>query len=335
MCDLFGFFLYFLMLFSLHVSLSIKRMTLLFLSMLFAIIIAAFRGFSGVDSYMYVMRFDGANNFEDISIIEPLIPLMMWIVKFFDGSFSMFSLLYGSVLIGLYMYIFKKIPNSIYFGLTAFPVIFIDSLFNGIRVGLVYPLIFLAVVYSSRVLFILGFFSHVSALIAGVFKIIPFKIFVVITIITIVYLYASQITILELLSERYASKFANYQEMYTKNIYSGIADSMLFFVSILIYLRTIGLKSKQFILTSTYAFIGVIIFHILFVSEYIFMLRIVRLLDIIMFALIAKSTSKLDKRALYIALIFGVLYSLNFLRQINSTCSYEIGGFLPLNFGLL
>ena len=47
--------------------------------------------------------------------------------------------------------------------------------------------------------------------------------------------------------------------------------------------------------------------------------------------IIATSNQKINPMIIKICFFFGLLYSLNFLRQINDTCSYELNnGFLPL-----
>ena len=334
MCDVLGFLLYVFMLFSLQLSIVKKNYLSLTLVLLFITFIAAFRGTSGVDTYMYLLRFDAINSIFNIPIIEFFIPFLMWCSKVLGGSFITFSILFGLIMSLTYLYIFKKIPTAIYFGLAMFPVIFIDSLFNGIRIGLAYPFIFLAIYFSSKQLFLIAFFSHVSAFMILPFKIIPFRYFVFITILIIGYILYKHINILDYLSERYIAKLTRYQDMSTKNIYSGIADSSLMFISIIIYIRAIGIRGKKFMQWMFFLLIGTISIHILLISQYTFMLRIIRLYDIVIFALIAKQSTSTDKFSLNLAFIFGIFYTLNFLRQINSTCSYPIGGFLPLNFNL-
>jgi len=335
MCDLFGLALYMLMLLSLQISIVKKRPLYLFISMFFVVLISSHRGLAGVDTHLYILRYDNVEQFTNIGVIEPLIPILMSITKFANGNFQDFSFFYGLVVSLLYLFIFKKFPNAIYFGLTMFPVIFVDSLFNGVRVGLAYPLMFLAITYSSIIFFILAVSSHISSLIICGFKIIPYKYIFIFILIILIFFSLSDLTVFDLLPDRYISKFYDYQEMYTANIYSGTADSFLLFISLLIYLRVLGIKGKSFLIKSFYIFVLVSAFHILLVSKYVFMLRIVRILDIAVFALIAKNKNKTDKFALYLSLLVGIIYILNFLRQISSTCSYNIGGFLPLNLGLL
>ena len=335
MCDIYGFLLYFLMLISLQFSILKKNYLLLSIVLFFVIIIAAYRGTAGVDTSMYIMRFNGTCNFKDIPLIEFITPFIMWIAKYIGFGFGGFSIILGIFVGSLYLYIFKKIPGAIYFGLAMFPVIYIDSLFNGLRIGIAYPIIFLAIYYSSFILFVLSFFSHVSSLLALPFiQKIPFQYLALILIGIVGYITMSHINILDLLSERYISKFYRYQDMSTKNIYSGMADSTLLYTSLVIYLRALEIKGKSFVKKSIMIFVAISFIHIFLISKFVFMLRIVRLYDIAIFALIAKNTKKIDKFSLYLSFIIGILYLLNFLRQINSTCNYEIGGFLPLNFGL-
>ncbi len=336
MCDPFGFLLYIIMLSMLHLSLlsilSKHNYFLICLAFLFITLIASFRGTAGVDTYLYILRFDHLQPFENIPLIEPLIPLLMSIVKFFNGNFGDFSILYGLILSVLYFYIFKKIPGAIYFGLVMFPVLYIDSLFNGIRIGLAYPLIFLAIARTSIIFFLFAIESHISALLGSFFKIIPFKYLLIIVIIVILGIEFLNISIYDILNQRYYVKLLKYQEMHPSHIYSGLADSFLLFISIAIYYISKGVNGKKLIKKLIISFIVISMIHIFLTSQYVFMLRVIRLLAFLVFAFIASQSHRIYKRAVFIALIFGILYSLNFLRQINSTCSYEIGGFIPLNF---
>ena len=175
MCDPVGFMIYLGMLMALYISLIHRNFFLLCIGLFICTMIAAFRGEAGVDTYLYIARFNvietGFPGFYNIPIIESFLPFLMWITKTLGGSFIHFSILFGFIISLLYFKILKDIPNSIYFGLACFPVIYIDSLFNGVRIGLAYPLIFLAIFYSSSSLFTLGVFSHISALIAAHFKV--------------------------------------------------------------------------------------------------------------------------------------------------------------------
>jgi hypothetical protein len=334
-CDLFGFLVYIIILFGLFISVYMffmkKNYLLLLFSMFYSVFIASFRGLSGVDTHMYILRYEFLKPF-NIDLIEPVIPFLMSIVKFFNGGFIGFSLLYGFIISVLYFYIFKKYNNAIYFGLIMFPVIYIDSLFNGIRIGLAYPLIILAIVNSSLIFFILAVLTHVSSLLIGVFKILQNK-YISITIILLVILIIllSDVSIFNLLPIRYQHKYMVYKQLHVKNIYSGLADSFILYITLVIYLRLNGLKGKVFFIKSLMLSVLIILYHVILVYNFAFMLRVTRLLEISILALIAKKKNKIDKLALYISFIIGIVYILNFIRQINSTCDYEIGGFLPLD----
>jgi len=340
MCDPVGFMIYSGMLMTLYISLINRNYFVLCIGFFLCTFIAAFRGEAGIDTYLYIARFNaiepGFSGFYNIPIIESFLPFLMWITKTLGGSFIHFSILFGAIISLLYFRILKNIPNSIYFGLACFPVIYIDSLFNGVRIGLAYPLIFLAIFYSSSSLFTLGIFSHISALIAAPFKIFSNKNFFIFIMLTISFLIIFDSEIAQLFLQRFDSKFNQYQNIYTRNAYGGIADSSLLYVASLIFLRSKNLNGKSFLMTAAPLLIGVVFLHIFLVSQYVFMLRVVRFLDIIFFALASQSSRDFDKLSFYLSLSFGVLYSLNFLRQIASSCNYDLNnGFLPLIHNLL
>ncbi len=335
MCDPVGFLIYTFTLFGLYATALFRNFFLLSLFLFVTVLLSAFRGNAGIDTYLYVDRYtvleSGFIGIQNISIVEPLIPLLMWVSKTLGGSFILFSIIFGVLVSFLYFRIIKTIPNSIYFSLCCFPVIFLDSLFNGLRVGLAYPLIFLAVYYSSIIYFVLGSFSHISALIAAPFQIFSNKKFTIFIFILISSFIIFDSEIYQLIFQRFDSKFNQYQSIFTRNAYSGIADSSLLFVASLIFLRTKGCSGKTFLKAMVPLFIIIALLHFFLISKFVFMLRVTRFIDIIFFAMIAKSNQKIDSLSLNISTIFGFFYILNFLRQISNSCYYDFNnGFLPL-----
>ena len=335
MCDPIGLLIYISMLLLLQVSVMKQNYFILFFAILFVIFISSFRGDAGVDSFLYTFRFDSmVSGFEGLKLIEPvepILPLLMWFIKSLGFDFSIFSLFFGTIIGYIYFNILKNYPNAIYFGLTLFPVLFIDTLFNGVRIGLAYPLVFLSVLNSSISLFVIAFFTHISSII-----VLPLillyrknKIKIIIPIISLIF-FLSFINY-EPIYNRFIVKFFQYQELYTRNFYSGIADSALLALAITIFLQSRGLKLKSLI-SIIPIIVGIVsILHFMFISNYVFLLRAVRLLAVIIFAYIAKSDQKINKFAITACLIFGIFYSLNFLRQINDSSGYEDNnGFLPL-----
>jgi len=334
MCDLSGLLIYLLLILLLSFSIIVKNhIYILILTMFISVIIASLRGDSGVDSFLYILRFEHLELSGPLPLIEPIIPSIMWIAKSLGGSFELFSFFYGIILAVLYYYIFRRFPNAIYFGLAIFPVIFIDSLFNGIRVGLAYPLVILSIAYSSGLILFIALSTHVSSLMAAPFKIIPIKYLLILFVLFVIAVKLNNTAIFDFMPERYVSKFNAYQNLATPNPYGGIADTSALFVSIFIYLRILGYRGYNLAIRIFPIFLLLVVYQIFFVVKFTFLLRVTRVLVVIVFGLIAKSRIGIDKVALYASFTFGVLYSANFIRQIISTCSYAEGGFLPLNLG--
>jgi len=331
MFDFFGFLIYLISLCLLFISVFLINYKLnkyiAIVILLGIIFIASLRGTAGIDTKQYIFRFENINSFSDITLYEPIIPFLMWIVKSLGGSFPVFSLIYGIILIILYCYIFSNFKNSIYFGISIFPVIFLDSLFNGIRIGLAYPLIILYVTSSSFYYFLLSFLSHVSSLIGVIFlkrKIIYLFLFLFIILIL------SGSSILNIVPDRYINKYYQYKNLKPRFSYAGISDSIALIITLIVYFRVSGVRGKKMIKNSTIVIIFIIIYWFFLVRNFVFLLRVTRLIIIIIFAVIAKRNRKLDKISVLLSFIFGLFYSANFLRQIIASSSYAERGFLPL-----
>lgn len=298
--------------------------------LLFVGTIAAFRGEAGVDTEMYISRFENTNIY-DILQFEPTIPAMMCIVRFCGGSFAMFSLLYAFVLSSLYYYILRSYPNAIYFGIAIMPVIFIDSLYNGIRVGLAYPLVFISIARPSIFVLIAACSAHISAIIAGFFRIMPWYMYLIILLVLIIFIAFVGMPDYEM-PFRYSKKVEIYQTRAPSNFYAGLADSAALIFAVFIFYRICGFKRNQwsdFGLVLLIIAMGLLYFYV--IREYTAALRIVRLLVICIFGLIARSKTKYDRISLELCILFGLIYTLNFIRQIYVSYYYADGGFLPLN----
>lgn len=329
MCDPAGLLIYtILLIFSFIAAINLHKQRSLFLILLFlAAIFAAYRGSSGVDTPLYIIRFHYASFF-NLSFIEPIIPFMMALVKDLGGSFVQFSILYGFLLSILYYLIFKKCFNSIYFGLSIFPVIFIDSLYNGVRVGLAYPLIMLALANKSNFKFIFASFSHISSLIiAPYFLKGKARYLLIIGVLGCLLYFGADLK--SVTPDRYVSKIDQYSEITVRNSYGGMADSSALFVALLTFFSFKKMTKFEFFRIMLLIGIGILILHLVLVSRYVFMLRIVRLIVIVIYGLILSREAFSSPRLKLISALFGIVYTLNFIRQIMATCSYE-NGFLPL-----
>lgn len=331
MCDLAGLVIYILLLTTAVAAVLLSnrfRAVSLALFLLIALV-AAFRGHAGVDTPLYIARFEHIG-LMPIPFIEPLIPALMKLIRWIGGSFAAFSLLLG-VLIGLnYWFIFQRYPNAIYFGITMFPVIYIDSLFNGIRIGLSYPIIMTAIASNSVILILLAAMGHISSFIA-----LPFigkynyrHLAVVVGLILIVTI---EFDFFRNLPFRYLSKLNVYSTLPARNWYGGIADSAALLMAFVTWLFAAKFPQKTIVRYSAIATILIVILEIALINQYAFMLRVIRLLAIAIYGVILTKEKISDRLVLCVSVVFGIFYLLNFIRQIMVSCAYE-NGFLPLTF---
>jgi len=333
MCDGIGFLIYFSSLLILIISVLLvkKNKFVMIISLFWIILLASLRGSAGVDTRMYIFRFENISDFSKIPIIESLLPFLMFIVRNISNSFSIFSLFYGAIISILYFYIFRKYPNSIYFGISIFSVIFIDSLYNVVRIGLALPLMFLAIVRSSKTLLFIAGQAHISTFLAFPLKSFRKYRLIICLILFIIFIYLFLILPDLPLTQRYLSKFKVYMSLSPRFEFSGISDTIGLWVALAIYYRVKGNKWKKWFRFNLISLILMVIFYLIVVNHFVFMLRVVRTYMIAIYALIAMEERKLDKVAFMIAFLFGLLYTSNFLRQIVASCSYLEGGFLPLH----
>jgi len=335
MCDPTGLLIYLSLLSILSIGIFYNNFFILYAGILLSSLVASFRADAGVDTFLYIKRFEeidpGLIGLNQLNPIEPILTLLMWATKTLGLGFEFFSFLISMIVGIIYLRIFKFFPNARYFGLACFPVIYIDSIFNGVRIGLGYPLVFHAIVYSSLIVAILAFFTHLSTIVTLPLIVLIKRSFTKAIGLSFALIFLTSFVYYELIVNEFLIKFFQYQNIYTRNLYSGIADSSLLFVALISLAISRRILGKKLIFISLFILISIVIFHVLFISSYVFLLRVVRLLSIIIFAIIATSNQKINPMIIKICFFFGLLYSLNFLRQINDTCSYELNnGFLPL-----
>ena len=95
-------------------------------------------GYAGIDTYVYRSVFDNSltafEGLAQLTLLEPIFILIIIITKSFGLGFSSLSLIVSLIIGYMYFLILKKFPNAIYFSLALFPALYIDSIFNGIRV---------------------------------------------------------------------------------------------------------------------------------------------------------------------------------------------------------
>ena len=170
MCDIKGLLIYISLLIVLHLGVIKKNYFILAFAILSASLISSIRGYAGIDTYLYRAIFEnsqtGFEAFAQLTFSEPILYSLIIATKSLGLGFSSFSLIISLITGYMYFLILKKFPNSIYFGLALFPALYIDSIFNGMRVGLAYPMLFISIALSSTFFLVLAFLTHFTSLIA-------------------------------------------------------------------------------------------------------------------------------------------------------------------------
>ena len=320
MCDPIGLIYYSVLIFSIYLSAFFKQKFFLKVILFFVAIFSAFRGNAGVDTPLYISRFN-AIDYIEINWFEPLMPIIMKLVKFVGGDFVIFSIIWAFLIFIFYIIFLHKISNGFKLFYFILPVIYVDSLFNGLRVGLAYPIILLSFSYEKKIknLFFssISHFTHVTTLLKHIFS---FRLKTLFFLSIILIGFWSQIR--QIIPINLLYKLNRYQEFEVMNSYGGIADLSCIILILFLLKKSRILSKKYFVITLAF----LIPFHVFITTEFAAILRIYRLIIICLLGLhINKFNFKLN---LYLKL-FGFLYCLNFLRQISSSCTYE-NGFLPL-----
>lgn len=286
--------------------------------------LTSFRNLNIKDTPNYYNRFLHSSWDTFVFQGEPVLPFLMNI----SPNFIIFSLIHGFLLSSLYFIIFKKKNNSIFFGITIFPVIFIDSLVNGLRIGLAYPIIMLAIINNSILFLLLGFLTHQTSIISLPFVLRKSKKIWWFILIIVALLLIFNIDII--FQNRYYQRFFVYQETRSSSRFAGTTDSIALVFAFFIYIKLIKSSKLNKILFLSLALLFTFIFYLNFSNNYIY-LRMLRLILIIIYSMIIRLPDvdlKRNRSLVNLSFIFGLLYTLNFMRQIIETYNLN-NGFLP------
>ena len=310
MIELISFFIYCVLIFlMLYVfKKKVSKSVYLLVSIIVALF-ASVRGECGPDSELYMLRYELVE-LVDVSFYEPIMSLSMLLSRdVFNLSWEAYSFLHALLVLLLWSLTLRNQQNT-FFVSSVFAVIAIDSVFNGMRVGLVYPLAaYLILTADRRYLWTLALFTHVSSVVMLVMNELkrPLVIVIIFGVGWFVFTEGYLIQIAENLSK--------YSVIEAKNWYSGIFDGVML-VTALAHLFSKGKNSKALILILL-LFIGFIIFQQLLILRYSGLLRVIRLLLIVF--LVKGLRYKEADYMKNIGFTFGALYVLNFLRQIWSS----------------
>jgi len=287
---------------------------------------ASLRGSSGKDTKLYLNRFDGMSS-DGVAVSfdsEPILNSLIYISKILmGGGHELFFFLHAVLVCFLFSLIIKKYERARVYLLTIGPMFLIDGLTNGMRITIAYHLFVVAVLYRKQLMLGGGvFLAHVSGLLMYFFKVCldsskvstVRKIILLVLCSLLIYILSIYLDRLLLLIPRVAGKFSKYSEMVLPTKYSGVVD---IFVMVSIFTLSVWTRvnrRRDLIYGSGIAlFIG-ITFYVLNQNS----LAFIRVGKLFIVALCVSEFATRAERAIpfYPLFVIGILYNLNFLRQI-------------------
>ena len=296
------------------------------------IIFSSLRGTSGKDSYVYLFRFYSFDSEQmAVSLLsEPLLSFLIYSSRLISDSHVVFYALHATLVCFLFSMALKKYDKLRLYLVSIGPMFLIDGLTNGMRVTLAYHFLLVAVVYR-QFLFLapMAFFAHISSLISIVViyianaSVMRFsgKVMVYFLAFLALGLCAQYLDVIIALDPRLLSKIHSYSGNALSTSYSGLADLSVLFVLV----TSLSFRQPQLMRFFGYALLA----GLLCLGFYIFIqfsLSGIRILKMVIVGIFLSQAviSNRSKIAFAGFLFIGVLYSLNFLRQI-----YFTAGSLP------
>lgn len=296
---------------------------------------SVFRGESGKDTSAYIHRFHSPTQIQDFLTIdsEPIISLIMDLSRLlFGDDVRGFFGLHALILFAAYFLIAKKLNLCRAYVMSVGPVFLIDGITNGMRITLAYHAILLGYAYGGHFLgnvkyWVVAFFAHVTSMVSVAISILIQKpapaLVGLLSLATVAYfaVFSGFIDLISL-APRIFSKIDQYSDLALPTWYSGVVDLLLIFTLLLVSIAgsSISLGKK---LLLTLLSIALCLSLYLGIQQSLAVIRVGKLF------IIAIHTSKLlnwesAKRYRPIILSAGILYTLNFLRQVSTD-----PGFLP------
>lgn len=284
-------------------------------------IFAAFRGLSGKDTYLYILRFYH-QEFSFGLDSELFFYFIIEAARFFSDDHRVFFALHALILVVLYAVISRN-KSNIFFISTIGPVFLLDGITNGMRISIAY---FLIIAFKSFFSALLAFFTHISSLFIILFRVIAinkyYLILSVILIIPILFYFQSYLELLSTYAPRVFSKVDKYTDNVLGTFYSGIVDLVVIFVMLL----GVFMKTKIKIHHVLFALLICIILYLLVQYS----LAFIRINKLIIIALCVVFPLQLSKIKSPIMLGLFIFYTANFMRQLIMDNS-----FLPWGYGEL
>lgn len=302
-----------------------RNVFIIFLSLIPIIMFSTYRGTMGADTSNYIKMFNDFNNFDsEFSFLnEPFFYILLFISKKISSNIEFFFFLNSTLVTFLYSLLISKFSLSRIFLLSVGPVFLIDTLTNGMRIGISYQILALGLILNTKNkrLTVLASLFHISSLfyffynrfINPIIEKINKKNFV---LFLLCILMAPLVIVLVMNSQRILDKIVYYSSFQSPSILSGASD---IYVILVVSLLSINRKchiSTYFTKLLTLTII-IVTFKIAAIYSYA-ILRLMKLmaLSTIVYSSKVKSKSKLldNNKFLFFSLL--VPYTTNFILYI-------------------
>jgi hypothetical protein len=295
------------------------------------VVFSTFRGQSGKDTPLYLLRFFNADYFGSGFGLdsEPILNIIALLAHFIEkNNHYIFFFIHSALVLTLFIFICRKFSNARYYLYTVGPVFLIDGLTNGMRITLAYHFILMGYFYRGKSFyFLLAFLSHLTSVLpiflSYLFVRRGFYLFLFFGALATVFLYFVDINwLISTFAPRVVSKATSYSELVLGSAYSGLADIFIIYV-LLVFMSFFNRKRLFLLVIDVVAALLVcfVLYQLIQVS-----LAFIRVLKLIIIALISSpflinSRKHIPSWALVLP---GLAYSGNFIRQV-----FVDEGFLP------
>lgn len=288
------------------------------------VIFAALRGSSGKDTELYLNRFNSLDpDYFKFSLLdEPILNALIYITKLLTDSHIVFFALHALLVCMLFVLALKRFESVKLYYFTLGPMFLIDGLTNGMRITIAYHLFLVAVAYKREILiFPIIILSHVTGSLLYVAKYLAnlnkfkrtYRLLALLFLGALMLTLASKLELILALSPRINSKLSQYGELVLATKYSGLADlSILFMLFLAVSLGPIKLRERF-----VFLLLGMIVCTLFYLSIQQ-SLAFIRVLKLFLIGLLVSDyfVQRVTNRQLILFKLIGVLYSLNFIRQI-------------------
>lgn len=289
------------------------------------VLFSTFRGDLGPDTENYVWMFNHVNlsQPETLKIAEPLFVLLICLSKSISSNVEFFFFLNALLICSLYSFLICNFNKSKLYLLSIGPVFLISGLTNGMRIGVSYQILALAMLLNSnkRILISASLF-HISSVVSYIvyFYIAPLS--RKLTVKNIAYICFSIILTLIIISflltdTRVVDKFLFYSNYSSPSLLSGVSDLYIIFI---VWLISVEKNQSIWNFIVKLLFVLIICLLLKFFSFYSYaFLRIIKLvmLGFVIYYSNSIATNQLGSKKILILLLL-VPYTINYCLSVYS-----------------